>query len=273
MDDETLLTIETDVADWWTVHRGDSPILGTAIHNGHEVQRSVEKNIALNEEERLREEDPFTEFIIRDVPNRIIFHRSRFAVDLNRARDEAVYLSPEQSWGLKVWDKEPTDEMVETSLLIHDEYYNMLEATLSGLEEHYGTFVVLDVHSYNHRREGADAAPTDPSAAPEINIGTFSMPRRKWAYIVDPLTEALKTFEFNGHHLDIRENVAFEGKGEQTKFIHEKFPSSGCAIAIEFKKFFMDEWSGRPNESALLAMREMITSALPVLEKAIQKGS
>src|SRR5680860_1001536 len=92
MDDETLLTIETDVADWWTVHRGDSPILGTAIHNGHEVQRSVEKNIALNEEERLREEDPFTEFIIRDVPNRIIFHRSRFAVDLNRARDEPVCL-------------------------------------------------------------------------------------------------------------------------------------------------------------------------------------
>ena len=39
---------------------------------------------------RLREEDPFTEFFIRDVPNRIVVHQSRFAVDLNRNRDLAI---------------------------------------------------------------------------------------------------------------------------------------------------------------------------------------
>ena len=79
-------------ADWWTVGRGFSPILGTAIHNGHEVRSDVEALMTLPAHDRLREEDTFTEFVIRDFSNRIVFHRSRFEVDLNRPREAAVYL-------------------------------------------------------------------------------------------------------------------------------------------------------------------------------------
>lgn len=270
---EEGLQLETNEADWWTVHRADSPIIGTAIHNGHEVLLEVEKQMAIDEEDRLREEDPFTEFIIRDVPNRIVFHRSRFAVDLNRPRDQAVYLSEEQSWGLHVWNEAPTPSMIAQSLSMHDQYYAMLEAMLKGLEERFGTFVVLDVHSYNHRRAGADAPATDPGEAPEINIGTFSMPRMKWAHIVDPFIDALRSYDIRGKHLDVRENIAFQGQGQQTRFIHETFPVSGCAIAIEFKKFFMDEWSGWPNRQALMDMRALIKATLPVLEEAIRAHS
>ena len=59
-------------ADWWTVNRGFSPVLATAIHNGHTVRRDLEGLMAISSDERLREEDPFTEFVIRDVPNRIV---------------------------------------------------------------------------------------------------------------------------------------------------------------------------------------------------------
>ena len=57
----------------------------------------------------------------------------------------------------------------------------------------------------------------------------------------------------------MRENIAFQGKGEQTRFIHERYPGRGCAIALEFKKFFMDEWTGEPDEAELAAMRRLIT--------------
>jgi N-formylglutamate amidohydrolase len=87
----------------WTIERGVSPIVSTAIHNGHAVRKALEGLYALSSDERLREEDPFTEFISRDVPNRIVFHRSRFEVDINRTRDGAIYHAPEQAWGLKVW--------------------------------------------------------------------------------------------------------------------------------------------------------------------------
>ena len=116
-------------------------------------------------------------------------------------------------------------------------------------------FVVLDVHSYNHRRDGPDAPAASAELMPQVNIGTFSMDRRRWAHVVDPFMERLRAFEFRGRPMDVRENVAFQGRGEQTRFIHHAFPATGCAIAIEFKKFFMDEWTGEADPEALDAIR------------------
>lgn len=256
----------------WTLERGISPIIGTAIHNGHHVRPEALDRMALDEAGRLREEDPFTAYAILDVPNQIVFHRSRFEIDLNRARDGSVYLRPEQSWGLQVWQEPPSPAIIARSLRIHDAYYAMLRQTLAGIEADHGQFVLLDVHSYNHRRAGPDDPPTDPDQAPDINIGTFSMDRERWGHILDPLMEILGSLRFRGRFMDVRENVAFEGRGEQTRFVHQHFPLTGCAIAIEFKKFFMDEWTGEPDLEALDAIRATIAAAIPMLETALEAG-
>lgn len=267
---ENDLMLLTSADDWWTVNRGFSPILGTAIHNGHQVRDDIEALMALPSSDRLREEDPFTEFVIRDLSNRIIFHRSRFEIDLNRPREAAVYLSREQAWGMDIWKEQPPPATVERSLDVHDAYYAMLRQVLRDIEERHGSFVVLDIHSYNHRRDGPDAPPSLLETAPEINIGTFSMDRERWAHVVDPFMEALRQFDFRGRRMDVRENIAFQGKGEQTRFIHTNFPKTGCAIAVEFKKFFMDEWTCVPVREALVAMRTMIRATLPVLEDCLR---
>ncbi|PSH70414.1 N-formylglutamate amidohydrolase [Phyllobacterium brassicacearum] len=261
---------EVGTADWWTVHRGLSPVLATAIHNGHAVRPAIAALMAISEGDRLREEDPFTDFAGCDVPNRIVFHRSRFEVDLNRPRDAAIYLSPEQAWGIDVWNKKPGPNVMRDTLSIYDAYYSMLRHTLRQLEQYYGCFVVLDIHSYNHRRDGPGSVPSDPESAPEINIGTYSMDRDRWAHVIEPFMGKLSKFKFRGHRMDVRENIAFEGRGEQTRFIHESFPQTGCAIAIEFKKFFMDEWTGLPDRRALVAIRAMVRSTLPVLEESLR---
>lgn len=256
----------------WTVERGISPIVATAIHEGHQVREELQGLCALSHDERLREEDPFTEFTIRDIPNRIVFHRSRFEVDLNRSRDGAVYRTPEQAWGLKVWRDELGTAHVEPSLQLHDDYYDMLLTYLSGVERRHGRFVVLDIHSYNHRREGQASMPTEQSKAPDVNIGTSSMDRVRWSHIVDTLVEHFRSFELVGRPLDVRENVAFQGKGEQTRFIHQHFPLTGCAIAVEFKKIFMDEWTGEPDLDVLTKLRAIVASTVPVLEHALTEG-
>ncbi|WP_408015699.1 N-formylglutamate amidohydrolase [Rhizobium alarense] len=79
--------------------RGLSPVVGTAIHDGHVVRPELEALRVLSAEERRREEDPYTASIIADVPNRVVFHRSRFEIDLNRHRGGAVYGRPDQAWG------------------------------------------------------------------------------------------------------------------------------------------------------------------------------
>ena len=251
--------------------RGPGPVIATAIHDGHELRPAVAELILLSEPDRMREEDPFTGQAVTDVPTHIVVHRSRFEFDLNRGADEAVYRTPDQSWGLKVWRSEPDEAFVEDSLAIHAAYYRMLGNLLDGIVEEEGRFVLIDVHSYNHRRDGpnGDARPQDE--APDINIGTFSMPRDDWAFLLDPLMEDMRRFDFNGRKLDVRENIAFQGKGEQARFVHDRYPGKGCAIALEFKKFFMDEWTGEPDPAELKAMRDFITFSAEVVAELLQR--
>lgn len=256
----------------WEIVLGNSPVIGTAIHSGSAVRSECQAAMALSDPDRVREEDPFTDQFIEDFPSRVIVHRSRFEVDLNRARDEAVYVRPEQSWGLKVWRETPADALVNASLDFHDLFYADLTKALRTIEQRFGRFVVIDVHSYNHRRDGADGEPTRQDDAPDINIGTFSMDRQRWEPVVDAFVGTLRGLTFRGKPIDVRENVAFQGKGEQTRFIHQKFPETGCAIAVEFKKIFMDEWSGEPDQEAIAALRKMLASTIPVLEAALRGG-
>ncbi len=244
---------------WWTVQTGPGPIVATAIHDGHDLRPEVAAAMKLSDGDRLREEDPFTGQAVTDVPTHVVVHRSRFEFDLNRGVDGAVYETPEQAWGLDVWKAPPDRALVDGSLDLHAAYYRMLGHLLDEVAARHARFVLIDVHSYNHRRDGPDGSPTPQQDAPDINIGTFSMPRDRWAFLMDPLLEAMAGFDFNGRRLDVRENVAFQGKGQQTRFVHDRYPGTGCAIALEFKKFFMDEWSGQPDPAELDAMRRFIT--------------
>ena len=244
---------------WWTIQHGPGAVVATAIHDGHELRPEVAAAVSLDDSARLREEDPYTGEAVRDVPTHIVVHRSRFEFDLNRGADAAVYATPEQCWGLELWQPGAPDEaLTRRSLAIHGEYYRMLGQLLDGIVERDGRFLLIDVHSYNHRRDGPDAAPTPQEQAPDINIGTFSMPRERWSFLVDPLIDAMRSFDFNGRRLDVRENVAFQGKGEQTRFVHGRYRGSGCAIAFEYKKFYMDEWTGTPDPAELAAMRALV---------------
>ena len=128
-----------------------------------------------------------------------------------------------------------------------------------------GKFVVYDLHTYNHRRGGPDGPAADPVENPQVNIGTGTLDRERWASIIDTLIEQLRAFDFPGGTLDVRENVKFRG-GNWPRWIHEQFPESACAIAIEFKKFFMDEWSGEPHRQLVDAIGEALRSTVsPVL--------
>lgn len=254
------MAIDTCIGDrsWWRMARGEGPVVATAIHDGHGLRGEVREAMALADADRLREEDPYTGQAVEGVANHVIACRSRFEFDLNRGAADAVYTTPEQSWGLRVWRDAPSEILVARSLALHAGFYRVMGQLLDEIAAAHGRFVLLDVHSYNHRREGPEAAPAPHAEAPDINIGTFSMPRDLWAPILDPLIETMRAFDFNGRRLDVRENVAFQGKGELTRFVHERYPGRGCAIALEFKKFYMDEWTGAPDPAELAEMRRFI---------------
>lgn len=258
---------------WWSIGFADDRVIATAIHDGHQLRADVAARMALDEAGRLREEDPHTGQAIAVLPTHVIPNRSRFEIDLNRALDEAVYLTPEQSWGLEVWREAPQGALLEDIRAYHRAFYAMLGQLLDTVAARHERFVVLDVHSYNHRRDGADAPATPQDKAPDINIGTFSMPREDWAWLMDPLMQAMADYDFNGRRLDVRENVAFQGRGELTRFVHGRYPGKGCAIALEFKKFFMDEWSGEPDPDELAAMRGFMRHTADAARALLERGA
>jgi hypothetical protein len=255
-----------DDASRWTLVQGEGPLLATAIHAGHGVRSEVAPLFALGEEERRREEDPYTDHWTDVVANQLVVHHSRFEVDLNRARATAVYLRPEDSWHLQVWKEPPAAEVIERSLAFHDRFYAEVRSLLGDLERRHGRFVVLDLHSYNHRRDGPTAEAADRDVNPEVNIGTISMDRARWAPVVDGFMEALRAVDYRGRQLDVRENVRFQGRGELARFVHTHFPESGCCLAIELKKFFMDEWTGGPDWGEIRSIRAALAATVPTLE-------
>lgn len=153
---------------------------------------------------------PFTAALGSHVPDQLIVHRSRFEVDLNRDPEQAVYKTPEQSWGMKVWqDEELPDDVEERSLAKHELFYDELAERLDKLAER-GPFLVLDIHSYNHRR-GDDHKPEPQVENPDVNVGTGSLDRARWAPLVDAFNAALDAETVGGRPIDVRENVKFKG--------------------------------------------------------------
>ena len=251
----------------WLEHQGEGPIIATAIHAGHTLRGELLPLIALDEATRLREEDPYTDYWVKIVPGWIVTTHSRFEVDLNRDRDEAIYRSADMAWGLHLWKAPLSDEIVGHSLQEYDAFYAELESLLTRLANHYQRFVIFDIHAYNYRRQGPDAPPADPSLNPEVNVGTGTLDHKLWGHIVNRFIADLRKFEYLGRHLDVRENIKFEGR-HLARWIHQKFPNSACVLSIEFKKFFMDEWTGEADAQQLRAIREALRSTIPgILEE------
>jgi len=247
----------------------DSPIVCTAIHNGHDVSKEVAKNLAVSEETRLREEDPFTDRFALLSSNSIMGRTSRFEVDLNRTINNCIYLEPNDAWGLQVRKNKVSKQVIAQSQASYIDFYDLVKNQFTQMEKKFGKFFVFDFHSYNHQRQGEQADFDDPSLNPEINIGTNNMPE-KWFHLIQKIQENLTSFDYFGRNLDVRQNVKFPG-GHFSRWIHNNFPESACCIAIEIKKFWMNEWTGIIDESKLNKLIETFKSTLPLIESEILK--
>ncbi|WP_228384224.1 N-formylglutamate amidohydrolase [Sphingobacteruim zhuxiongii] len=243
------------------INQVESPFWAFALHDGHQLADELLPYMLLSDAERLREEDPFTAAFAELPINQFIVGTSRFQLDINRDLENAIYLAPAQAWGLKVWNKLPEARIA----ILQKEYasvYQEIDSLIKHTIEQHGYFFVFDIHSYNSKREGPHEL-IDKQANPQINLGTAYV-QPKWRELVSTFMTCWQQETMDGEPIDIRENVKFKG-GYLNRYLNSTYGESGCVVSIEFRKDFMDEWTGAPDPSKITANKQLLLNSLKVL--------
>lgn len=226
------------------------PFVCTAIHNGHRLRKNLEQICALNDYERWYEEDPFTIDFIRSFPIVIEGRDSRYEYDLNRAPEVAVM---DEAWGRKVWTEPLSEKQKTDSLLKHTNFYRVIFALISKLEEKFQTALVYDIHSYNYKRHDR--------TTPVFNIGSEKIDQEKFGKDVERWRKELSKIKLPNIENTALVNDIFYGRGYLLQFVQEHFDRT-LVLATEVKKIYCDELTGESFEKVITALQEGFKKAI-----------
>ncbi len=242
------------------------PLICSAIHAGHDIAADFKEYCSLSDAQRLKEEDPFTDQMAELFPNRITVQSSRFLVDLNRIREKSVYLKPDDCWGLPVQRENICAHLLGKLYQEYDQFYALVDAFIQrmlfvrNLKHDKSPLIVLDLHSYNHRRGGPEKEPDPQIENPDIIIGRSNLNPKH-----HPKAEALRSLLdgkiLAGKAIDCRIDVKFPG-GHFGRHLNSKFPDQLICLSIEFKKIFMDEHTGELDISVWKELQKVFYEAV-----------
>ena len=249
----------------WLVKTGTSPILATAVHAGRYLPERLIP--CLNPDHTLarREEDPLTGLLASSADNVFINYLSRFAGDLNRSRDKALDTSLASTWNIPIWQQAPPASVIESFLQWHDRFYTLMTTWLERLIEVYRYVVVIDIHSYNHQRSGL----ADPADNPDIDLGMTTLDKSRFGELAQQFQQSLQNHTQIGRTIDVRENVRYPDGGHWPEWIFEHYRDNICTITLEYKKFYMDEWTDKADlnlvEACRVGLQRSLQDIMPLL--------
>ena len=262
--------ITADGADW-QVQDGQGPIIATAIHSGHRIRDSLKPWLAIEDKGRLREEDPLTDYFLSVADTSVRANISRFECDLNRPRDICITRDPSKTWDLRIWDDALPDEQVEQSRAIHDRFYAAMKQLCDDKIAEHGRILLLDIHSYNFKRNGPDGDPAPADKNPDIDVGATTLDKAVYGDLLKDFAETLCSVPVNGQAPSVGINVRWEEGGNFPEWLHSIYGDKACVMTLEYKKIFMDEWSEEADIFALQHLRQGLLLAVEGARRALQQ--
>lgn len=252
----------TGICQDWDLTVGHGPVVATAIHDGHELRDSLLPHMALDPQARRREEDPMTAVLISVADVRLRVRTTRFQVDLNRPRDKAISMDPADTWGLQVWQSDLPELEIDRSLAVYDRFYTTMRSLLDAMIAQWGCVLLVDIHSYNHRRDGPDAPPAPSAGNPDIELGVTTLDHGRWGGVLQRFTDALRAASVAGRTPDVRCNVRYPTGGHFPEWVYATYGDKVCTISPEFKKIYMDEWTAQLDIEVLEQFRGGLQDAV-----------
>ncbi|MDA3868260.1 MAG: flavohemoglobin expression-modulating QEGLA motif protein [Salinivirgaceae bacterium] len=236
------------------------PYCCTSIHDGNRIRASLKPKMALNDYERWYEEDPHTADFIVSMPVTIVANDSRFEYDLNRNSETCIY---EEAWGKKVWKRELTSKERAVSLQKHADYYTILHALVSKIEELFGGCLVFDIHSYNYMRWEREV--------PLFNIGTENVDMKKYGAVVENWQKQLNAVQLTDVVTVAAINDVFFGRGYNLEYVHTHFKHS-LVLATEVKKVFCNEATGDAFPKVIRSLQLQLKKAILSTAEEFARG-
>ena len=218
-----------------------APFAGTALHAGSLIREDLQDALAVSEADRLREEDPATEQFIKELPIQVIALDSRFEYDVNRSEEKAIPLTPDMAWGLEVWNRDLSAAEKEFTLNKYHEFHSLMDIISDYLVSTTEKAYIFDMHSYCYQRD--QNLPWYENGKPEINLGTEAINKEVFGQEISMLLEQFGQISVEGRKIRAAENEVFRG-GFLARKLCARHYNNLAVFAVEFKKIFMDEWSG-----------------------------
>jgi hypothetical protein len=228
------------------------PYACAAVHDGHQFRKDLWDNCLHSEYDRWYEEDPETKNMVMSHPILIAGCDSRFEYDLNRDPENAVF---DTAWGKQLW-KNPLPETEKTkSLQKHTNFYKVIYALISKLEDKFGVCIVYDMHSYNWKRWDREV--------PTWNLGTSNIDNKRFGEYVESWRQTLESIKLpNNIKQTAKINNTFQGNGYFLKFITNNFTNT-LVLATEIAKVYCDEYKQINYPEVVAAVEQQLQTLLP----------
>ncbi|MDB9720650.1 N-formylglutamate amidohydrolase [Winogradskyella sp.] len=228
------------------------PYACAAVHDGHQFRKDLWDNCLHTEYDRWYEEDPETKNMVLSHPIVIASCDSRFEYDLNRPPKDAVF---ETAWGKQLW-KQPLPEVEkQKSLEKHANFYKVVHALISKLEQKFSVSIIYDMHSYNWQRWDREV--------PTWNLGTSNIDNTRFGAEVESWRKSLASITLPYHIKQTAKiNDTFQGNGYFLKYITNNFKNT-LVLATEIAKVYCDEYQQINYPEVVAAVETQLQNLIP----------
>lgn len=239
------------------------PYICAAIHDGHQFRKELWDNCLHTEYDRWYEEDPETKNMIASHPIVIAGCDSRFEYDLNRAPEDAVFVT---AWGKQLWKTPLPEAQKQKSLAKHEAFYKVVHTLVKTIETKHKVAIVYDMHSYNWQRWDREV--------PTWNLGTINVDNERFGPDIEAWRQSLSEMQLPN---DIKStaliNDTFFGNGYFLKYITNSFKNT-LVLATEIAKVYCDEYEQVNFPEVVNSVEKQLRERLPKHAKAfIEKHS
>lgn len=228
------------------------PYICAAIHDGHQFRKELWDNCLHTEYDRWYEEDPETKNMIASHPIVIAGCDSRFEYDLNRAPENAVFVT---AWGKQLWKTSLPKAQKQKSLAKHEAFYKVVHTLVKTIETKHKVAIVYDMHSYNWQRWDREV--------PTWNLGTSNVDNERFGPDIEAWRQSLSEMQLPN---DIKStaliNDTFFGNGYFLKYITNSFKNT-LVLATEIAKVYCDEYEQVNFPEVVNSVEKQLRERLP----------